>query len=438
MDIQNQNSISVKTIGWLPFIIVGLASTFFIYDFFLRVMPSAMTQELMHEFHIDAFGLGLLSSLFFFSYTPMQLPAGMLFDRYGPRVLMTITMFLCAVSLLVFALTYEFWLASVARLFMGIGSAFAYVGTLLLASRWFPGRYYSFIVGLIQFMGSLGAIIGEGPISQMIHKLGDEVALTIVALVGFALTVLFGILLRDHPQPEKDEATKRKLKRHHHVSEWKRLTRVCRDPQNWAVGVYCFFCWAPISVFAALWGVPYVISVFHISEPHAAMDVSTIWIGVALGGPLLGWWSNMVHSRRIPMILASVVGLFGTLCILYVYYVPEWLMDVFFFMLGTAGSAQAVGFGNVKDNNPPERAGTAAGLNNMLILMGGALLQPLVGKLLSYGWTGTITPSGVHLYPIADYQSSLLVMPICYFAALIISVFVVRETHCEITYRQRL
>jgi len=238
---KKQDSIKISVIGWLPFIIVGLASTFFIYDFFLRVLPSAMTQELMQEYNIDAFGLGLLSSLFFVSYTPMQLPAGLLFDRFGPRVLMTVTMFLCALSLQLFAITDNFLVASICRLFMGIGSAFAYVGTLLLASRWFPGRYYSFIVGLIQFMGSLGAIFGEGPISQLIHTLGNEAALTIVAVAGFVLTVLFGLILRNHPKSGESKASKRKHKRYH-ASEWKRLTKVCRHKQNWAVGVYCFCC----------------------------------------------------------------------------------------------------------------------------------------------------------------------------------------------------
>lgn len=432
--MDQKNSLNVNVIGWLPFIICGLASTFFVYDFFLRVLPSAMTQELMEDFHINAFGLGLLSSLFFFSYTPMQLPAGLLFDRFGPRILMTITMFVCALSLLVFALTDAFWIAALARLFMGIGSAFAYVGTLLLASRWFPGRYYSFLVGLIQFMGSIGAVIGEGPISQLIHQFGDEAAITSVAIVGFILSVAYGLVIRDQPKQVESKLHRRRSKRAK-ISEFKRLYKVCRSPQNWWIGVYCFCCWAPISVFAALWGVPYMIALYHISEPHAAMDVSTVWIGIAISGPLLGWWSNLIHSRRVPLIVGAFAGIIGSICILFVSDVPEWVMDIYFFLLGTAGAAQAVGFGLVKDNNPPERAGTAAGLNNMLILLGGALLQPLVGVLLSFGWTGSITPSGVQIYPVEDYQYSLLVMPVSYLFALLIGWFSIQETHCEATYR---
>jgi MFS family permease len=255
-----------------------------------------------------------------------------------------------------------------------------------------------------------------------------------VAVGGFILTAAFGLFLRDHPKSGEPEVAKRQHRRAQD-SELKRLGKVCRARQNWLVGAYCFFAWAPISVFAALWGVPYMMSTFHISEPHAAMDVSTIWIGVAIGGPLLGWWSNVVHSRRLPLIIASVSGLIGSFCILYVYFVPEYIMDVFFFMLGVAGSSQAVGFGLVKDNNPPDQAGTAAGLNNMLILLGGATLQPLVGELLSFGWTGTITPSGVQTYPIEDYQLSLAIMPICYAISFVLSSLYVNETHGEPIYQ---
>ncbi|MDQ2995177.1 MAG: MFS transporter, partial [Pseudomonadota bacterium] len=148
-----------------PYLIVGLAGFYYIYEFYLRVMPSAITHELMRSFSIEASGLGLLSSLFFFGYAPMQIPAGLLFDRFGPRVLLTISVFLCGAGALVFGMTDSFTVACIARWVIGFASSFAFVGSLLLASRWIDAKYYAMIAGLVQFMGSFGAIAGEWPIA---------------------------------------------------------------------------------------------------------------------------------------------------------------------------------------------------------------------------------------------------------------------------------
>ncbi len=119
----------------LPFIVCGLAAFFYLYEFILQVSPGVMTTALMRDFQVDAAVLGTTSAFYFYAYAPMQIPAGLLFDRYGPRLLITLALLICALGAFFFGMTTNLAFASAGRFFMGVGSAFSFIGILILISR---------------------------------------------------------------------------------------------------------------------------------------------------------------------------------------------------------------------------------------------------------------------------------------------------------------
>jgi sugar phosphate permease len=421
----NNKSRMNYTTSFLPFLVCSVGAFFYVYEFFLRVMPSAMTDELMRSFHIDAAGLGVLSAFFYYGYTPMQIPAGLLLDRFGPRVLLSLSMLVCALGAFAFGLTNSAIVASIARLFIGLVSAFAFVGALVLASRWFAARYFALIVGLIQLMGCIGAIVGEAPVAVIVQSIGWRATMFWSAAVGGVFAILFWAIIRD--RPEHGQAT---TLPHGDMSEWQRLSRVLRNPQTWAIGLYAFACWAPIAIFADLWGIPYLKLFYHTTVAKAAVGVAIIWIGIAIAGPIVGWWSNKIMNRKIPLFICSILGLCSSLAILYIPHLPWLFMYIALFFFGTAASAQSVTFGVVQDNNPLTVAGTAVGFNNMAVILGGVLFQPLVGFILNARWTGTII-NGLHYYHLADYRVALILLPICSLLGIFSCLFLVKETHCK-------
>ncbi len=417
--------------------ICGLASLFYLYDFFVRVMPATMTDDLMSIYQIDATGLGLLSSLFFYAYLIMQIPCGLLYDRYGPRKVITITTFITAIATFVFMFSSLFSIGASARFVMGLGAAFAYVGPLVLASRWFPPKYFALIVGIIQLMGSIGAIAGESFLSWFIDQVGVTYSVFYISIIGLVLAMLLWTFVKDFPPGFK--------KRTSHISktvtEWIRIRRVAKKPQTWCVGLYAFTCWAPISVFAALWGIEFLQAADNITKSHAATLLASVWVGVALGGPILGWLSGQITSRKIPLIIAGVFGVISSSAIVYyISAMPNWLTIILLFIMGTASSGQAVTFGVVQDNNHPKVVGTAVGFNNMAILIGGALLQPFVGYILDLvtdhdSTVVAATHSGMS-YTLNDFQQALFVLPLCYLIALLTALFLVKETRCRANYQK--
>ncbi len=150
-----------------PYHIFILATCFYLYEMILQVSPSAMANSIMRSLNTDAVGLSTISAFYFYAFAATQIPAGLLYDKYGPRLLMSLALLICAAGALLFASTLTIYTASLGRFMIGIGSAFSFIGILLLIVKWFPAHRFALIAGITQLMNSLGAICGEFPIAYL-------------------------------------------------------------------------------------------------------------------------------------------------------------------------------------------------------------------------------------------------------------------------------
>ncbi len=382
-----------------------------------------MAESMMKTFRVTGEGFGFISAFYFYAYAPTQLPAGVLYDRYGPRKLMTFAIILCAFGSAFFASTDSVFTACIGRLLIGIGSAFSFIGVLVLLSRWFPPGYFAILAGIAQLMSSVGAIFGEMPLAALINLVGWRNASFILAGAGFILAGFFWVYIRDYPHQQNQS-----IPEHYLRDEWKRLVAVCKHGYTWSIGGYAFAIWTPIAVFAALWGVPYLQAKFQISVLAASGLCSMIWIGIGIGSPLLGWLSDKMENRRISLMISSVSGLVAALILLYLpglSYSCTWFV---LFLFGFGAGGQTVSFAVVKENNNPELVGTASGFNNLSVLIGGAIFQPLVGYIVQHTGTWSMV-NDIPVYSMASYQHALLVLPLCFLASLLIVVFFIKESH---------
>ncbi|KTD50755.1 major facilitator family transporter [Legionella quateirensis] len=405
------------------YFIFFLAASFYLYEFILQVAPSVMAESMMKTFGVSGQGFGVISAFYFYAYAPSQLPAGVLYDRYGPRKLMTFAIILCAIGSAFFASTDSVFTACIGRFLIGIGSAFSFIGVLVLISRWFPPYYFAILAGIAQLMSSVGAMFGEMPLAALISHVGWRNASFILSAIGFILAGCFWAFIRDYPHQQNQS-----IPDHYLRDEWKRLVAVCKHAHTWIIGGYAFAIWTPIAVFAALWGVPYLQEKYQITVVAASGLCSMIWIGIGIGSPLLGWLSDRIESRRIALIISAVLGLFATLILLYYPNLPYGWSYITLFTLGLGAGGQTVSFAVVKENNTPELVGTASGFNNLSVLIGGAIFQPLVGYILQHTDSWRLV-NGVHVYDISSYQTALLVMPLCFLGSLLIAAFLIKETH---------
>ena len=164
--------LSALAVVCIPVFMVGLGATFYLYEYFLRVLPSVITAELSAEFYLDASQLGQLLASFFYAYALMQIPAGLICDQIGPRKSLTIAVVVCGLATLCFQSTHNYAVAQLCRFCIGGASAFAFVSPLKLSSSWFKPERQAMVTGLVQLMGCVGAIFAGGPIAKLINYFG--------------------------------------------------------------------------------------------------------------------------------------------------------------------------------------------------------------------------------------------------------------------------
>ncbi len=407
----------------LATLIVGLASSFYVYEFFLRVMPSVITEQLMLDFQISAGHLSMMTSCFLYAYAAMQLPSGLLIDRYGPRKCLTIAVVICALATYLFQLSTHVAIGSLTRLLIGGASAFAFIAPLTLASRWFALKRFALIAGMIQLLGCVGAIAGGSPIAYITNLLGWRQALVWSTWFGIALGLIFWLIIRDWP----DKRHRSYIKYSKKESEWKRLKQVCREPQNWLIGIVGFSTWSAMGTLAELWGVPFFMKKLAIPAHEAALLILIVWLGVALGSPITGWWSNHIQSRRKPLLLLLTISLLTSCLLIYIDNLGHSLRTIILFLLGFSAGAQPITFALIADNNAKGCVGTAFGFNNMAVVSGAFLLQPMIGYLLDWSWDGTMT-NGIPVYQLHDYKLAFAVIPLASLIGLLVTYFGIHET----------
>ena len=410
-----------------PFFICFLASIFYVYDYFIQVAPSVMTEQLMRSFSIGAGKLGILSACFYYSYTLMQIPAGLLLDRLGARVLITLAVLGSAIGITLFGVTYNFPIAGIARFIVGIGSSFSFISALFLVSRWFAHRHFSAAAGLVQLAGCVGSLFGLAPLAILVNAMGWRRSMVLTGLITFGFAFLFWIFIRDGKRPR---AQKFKTSP---SSEWQRIKYLTKKPQMWWIAACGFMSWVPVAIIGALWGVPYFMKVYGLTNTDAGKLCSLFWVGLGIGSPLMGWISNRMKNRCTPLTSCFGLGLIGSILILNASIAPIWLIGFALILMGLSSSAQSLSFGLVKDIVPPSIFGTASGFNNMAAILGGAITQPLVGFILHLGWGGLMIHR-VPIYSQNDYRVALIILPIAAVLGLAIAGLRIKETYCEMHY----
>lgn len=410
---EKNNSITTKK-AVLIYITVSL---FLVFEMAVQVSPSVMALSLMHDLAIGTFALGVMSSVYFYTYTAMQIPSGLLFDRYKPKFIIACSILVCSLGTLLFGMANSFYLACFARLLMGLGSAFAFVSVLVVASDLFATKYFALIAGVTQMLAALGAMFGQLPIHFLVISLGWHLTMILLAAFGVLLFILIAYTLN-----YKQASVHRNLDEQSFLKNITTdLLTIIQNKQNWITALYACLLWAPMSGFASLWGVPFLIHHYHLSPSSAALASSIMWLGLAVGSPLLGVFSSVLNNRIIPLWFSAILGVisFAFVVQLHLSFV---LLAIALFIAGAACAGQALSFAVVKHNNSAAVKSTAIAFNNMAVVISGALFQPLIGKLIEH-----YQPLGLSV----AYQYGCYLILLAYIVGFAVSFFFVRERAAE-------
>lgn len=414
----------------LPWIVWGLGCVFYFYECLLQVSPSVMSNELMRDFGVTSQTLGILSGIYFYSYAAMQLPGGVMMDRFGPRRLLTIATMICGLSTIGFGLTENFFAACIARLMIGFGSAFAAVGAMKLAASWFPANRFAMLTGMMVTIGMLGAIGGEAPLALLIDNFGWRHSMIVMGSVGLLLAVLIFLITKDSPK------TKIGVTYHPQDEEplFSSLYALIKNKQLWLVAIYGGLMFMTTPVFCGLWGVPFLMFKMNLAKTTAANYISLVFVGWAIASPLWGIFSNRIGRRKPSLYIASIGGLITCSIFVFAPIQSGWVMQLFLFLFGIFCAGFLPAFAVAKELCDKRYVATSLSFMNMMNMIGIALAQPLIGFILDRMWQGEIIDK-VRIYPLEAYHVALSILP----AGILISLLIlpaVKETYCHNVHSQ--
>lgn len=431
--MEKQHSHGLRTThSIMPWLVWLFAVGFYSYEFLQRVSISVYLGPMMKALSANAAEISLLSSCYYYAYAIMQLPAGALVDRYGPKKLALAGLLVLIIGTFGQAAAGNIWLGAGARFLVGLGSAFAFVCTLQFIIVWFPANQFAKLAGLTNFMGYLGATFGEVPLAKMVHYFHWRTTINLTAVLGIVIFLLIAIIVKDKPLSHhrgiKRPKPKKKIAKSLHI--FTGLKAVVRLPRNWFNGIYCGLVVGPTSAFAALWGIKFLTSADHLSHANAAGVLSAVFFGVAAGSPLFGWASDYWNKRQIFLMLSAFGGALCTLIIIFDNSINIGLLYTISFLFGLCQSGHVLCFATAKDDNNRHYSGTAISFINMALIIGGAFMQPAIGIVLD--WLNAGQPlQQLGVYSAHVFHMALIVLPICQILAGMIAWLLLPDQHAH-------
>ena len=403
---------NLALLGW------ATGALFFFYAWILRVAPSVMIDELMRDFAIGAAAIGNLSAFYFYGYAGMQIPVGLLMDRFGPRRLMTVAAVGCAAGCVLFALAPALWALSLGRFVIGATAAFSLVGAMTVAGQWFPPARFALLSGLAMMLGMAGGVFGQAPLRLLVERLDWQQASLALAAGGVLLALAAAATVRDKSRPSGGLR-----------QVMAGMVQVGRNRQTWLIAIAGMGTTGPLLGFAGLWGVPFLALTQGLDRAAAAGTTSMMFIGWGVGAPVLGWLSDRIGRRKLPFVAGLMLSAAAMAGLAWAPGLPLWAVSALCILCGFGGASQILGFAAVRELNPPAAAGAAIGVVNALVTGAGALYQPLLGWLLDLAWTGEVA-DGARVYTVAAYSTAFSVLV----AGAVVGIactLLMRETSCR-------
>jgi predicted MFS family arabinose efflux permease len=337
-----------------------------------------MLPELTDAFQVSTAALGNLSACYFYAYALAQIPVGLILDRYSTRTVLTKACLMLALASLIFAVTNNFVVAEICRIFIGLGSAFAFVGCLKIGSNWFQGKQFGFILGLTNLLGITGAILGGKPSALAIDMFGWRFVMFSSAVAGLVITVALWTVVKDKQQSNHNPKLEKILQH---------LFRVLKCKQIWLIALFGAFMVAPIGTYSELWGVSFLINHYKLDRPTAAQISTLAFFGIACGGPIIGWISDRIHRSKLPMLYgATIAGISMALILSGINFTSATITLVFLgslhFAFGFFTSSMLLSFSLATSACKADARATTIAFVNTIIMVMVALLQSLSGFLL--------------------------------------------------------
>lgn len=382
---------------WRAWIIWGVAVAAYVLSVMNRTSLGAVGVEAAHRFDADASTLSMFAVLQLAVYGAMQLPVGLLLDRWGTRPIIVAGMTLMAGGQLVMALSPDVGIAIGARMLIGAGDAAIFPSVLRVVATWFPAQRGSLMVQMTGIVGMTGQFLSIAPVAALLHATTWEITFTAIAALCLLFAILLFLFVRNHPPTVSSDIS---------VNTDTGAVRVVTSAVDTRVGVRAALAhpgtrlafWShfttPFSgnAFIMLWGIPFLTAGEGRSTAEAAI-ITTVYIVVGMVlGPIMGTLSGRMPNHRSRALVLPTVAFQMVAWLAVIAWpgpAPLWLLFVLAVSMGAGGPASMIAFDHARTHNPSHRLSTATGITNTGGFVAGLVAIFLIGAALDLMGAGT-------------------------------------------------
>jgi len=397
---------------WAVFGVLAIAY-FFVY--FHRVSTAVVSADLEATFGVDAAAIALLSSAYFYAYTIMQLPSGLLTDSLGPRKTVSIFTLVAAAGAILTGIATSFELVVAGRLLIGVGVAMVYIPAMKILSTWYRKNEFASLTGILIAVGNVGGLSAAGPLALISEALGWQEVFVMLGAITILLAAVVWTITRDRPsdmglpsiqeieamerggsEPVSESGTTEEEAKEKEMTVEETMEKIPMAEalkmtfgsgrKFWPLAVWFFFMYGSVMVYQGLWAGPFFSDVLGWDKPTYGLVLTFIGMGMILGCPIAGYLSDRVLKSRRKVLIMGTVAYTITWAVIWVtageITGTEAYMAINFFF-GFFGGFLVVSFAQIKELFPISIAGTSTAALNIFPFAGGAILQHLSGLMLT-------------------------------------------------------
>mgnify|MGYP003382012928 FL=1 len=407
---------------WLA---LGIVALTYVLSFFQRFAPAGIAQDLAAAFSTSAASLGALAATYFYVYTLMQIPTGILADTLGPRRILALGGIIGGLGSFMFGFAPSLDWALAGRTLIGLGVSVTFIAMLKLIAVWFDESRFATMVGICMLIGNMGSVLAGAPLSGLAQATGWRGVFIGIGVVSLVLAVACWVIVRDRPDASSAAATSR----FDRTVVLSGLLAVLKNRATWPTIIVNTGMAGAFFTFGGLWATPYLVQVHGMARPAASAHLSLWFGGFAIGCFFIGTLSDRIGRRKPVLIATSHVYAAIWLVWLSGATMPPWLSYSLFVLMGLVTAGFSLTWACAKEVNPPLLSGMSTSIANIGGFLAGALLQPLVGWVMDLGWKGEIL-NGSRFYGLDTWRNGVLVVALCALMGAIGSWWI-HETRCR-------
>jgi len=371
---------------WIAFVLGSIAQLF---NFFHRVNTTVLAPYLIETFKISSTSLGLISSIYFYSYAALQPVVGVLTDRWKPRKMLTISVAIMTLGTLIYAYSPSFTITFIGRLLIGIGSSAIMVPVSWMIAKYFAYNIRGFLFAILMFIGGIGSLSAASPFAKLITYFGWRNALANIAFVTFVLAVLIWLVVRDNNSNKIDEANlnNRNIENIITTDEEKiSWFTIFKEVASIPIIKYCIIvsvtAYGAMMSFQGLWAVPFFMDIYKMDKSTASGLVTIIPLGFLVGLLVLGRFYDTKYGKILYLFSGvSSLALYLSFFLWMDKFTGYNIFKILFFVWGFFQGSLPYIFKVYSVVLPKRDYGAALGIVNIFPLLGCALYQSITGLL---------------------------------------------------------